>query len=192
MNGGTRNTNKRRIAADYCFFNVFVSLFQKCNFLLNYLIYYVIFQGDTIVKQEEKIQGHAAPRGLYSRIKVISVLDPPFHARLRADATAGACASSSVRLRASAVSPERKERGNSGTDSRKRGRMPANCSPGLIDCGAAVLRCLANMSSRKPSGLRMYDGDAVGGARVRASRRVASRRGDDVRVSTECSELGLR
>lgn len=40
-----------------------------------------------------------------------------------------------------------------------------------INCGAAVLRCLANMSSREPSGLRMYDGDAaVGGARERASR----------------------
>lgn len=35
----------------------------------------------------------------------------------------------------------------------------------------AVLRCLANMSSREPSGLRMYDDDAwVGGARERASR----------------------
>lgn len=47
----------------------------------------------------------------------------------------------------------------------------ANRGRGLINYGAAVLRCLANMSSREPSGLRMYDGDAaMGGARERASR----------------------
>lgn len=52
----------------------------------------------------------------------------------------------------SSVSPPRKVR----IHSRGRACASANCS--WVDYGPAVLRCLANMSSREPSGLRMYDG----------------------------------